>query len=122
MRTDHYGYPVSRGQRGWSSADVDGPPQRNYGRQDAGLQEATGTVGDMDNRTEPAGGLISSDDMKWISVDKRLPDDGMTVLVAAPGASEPVWLGYYEDRWYWENHEHVRQNVTHWMPLPELPK
>lgn len=133
---DHYGYPCGRGDRDFSSSDLvslrgsrSAAPaaqrweflRQIYGPQDASHQEAA-TAGDTENRTEPAGGIKRSDDMQWISVEERLPDDGLTVLVAVPGASEPVWLGYYEDRWYWENAEYVRENVTHWMPLPELPR
>ena len=63
--------------------------------------------------------------MNWISVKERLPEDGIPVLIhSARGYaiayrtehSHPIlgeWIGYYGLWGFCE--------VTHWMPLPELP-
>lgn len=59
---------------------------------------------------------------EWIAVGDRLPDDDTVVLVACPDASEPVWLGFYsENEWVDPEYFRIIINVTHWMPLPELP-
>jgi hypothetical protein len=63
---------------------------------------------------------------EWIDVSCEKPDDGLVVLVAAPKASEPVWLGYYDSSepcWYYECGIPIQAGlVTHWIELPELPK
>ena len=61
----------------------------------------------------------------WIACADRLPDDDLTVLVFLPGASEPVWLGFYSNE-YWYHFdsdllESEKMAVTHWMPLPQGP-
>ena len=60
---------------------------------------------------------------KWIHVTERLPEDICPVLVAF--ADCPVaMLGRYQDsKWWWEHNSIAfRNEVTHWMPLPEPPK
>lgn len=58
--------------------------------------------------------------MEWISVKDHLPNNGGHYLVVAD------WMGVIEkaefdgkSNWYIHNHMF---DVTHWMPLPELPK
>lgn len=64
--------------------------------------------------------------MSWISINDRLPEDGAFVMAfngkihlvkindrAGPGIGM-LW-GSEPDSW-------GLRNVTHWMPLPELPK
>lgn len=57
---------------------------------------------------------------EWISVDERLPDENVRVLVYINSErsytkidtdrlKESKWVRWYKD-------------VTHWMPLPEAPK
>lgn len=73
--------------------------------------------------------------MGWIRVDERLPDDerdGETVLAIVSGKPhENITLcqaimlaGYFgEEGWLVNEYpEWERPVVTHWMPLPELPK
>lgn len=53
----------------------------------------------------------------WIAVKDRLPDEIGKVLVIDNGKVDiNSWAGKYEG-WYYAN-----KNITHWMPLPELPK
>ena len=55
---------------------------------------------------------------KWISVEERLPDGGAMVIahtlcfydVLQWDAREELWVGAYS--------VHVKNYVTHWMPLP----
>ena len=61
---------------------------------------------------------------QWISVDERLPSEDGTYLVVVKN-----WAGHIDtDRFYaddssWEFFNNSRlPKITHWMPLPELPK
>lgn len=55
----------------------------------------------------------------WISVEDRLPEDGVDVLTRrAVGMSVEAHCG-----WGWtEDGYHTKWRVTHWMPLPEPPE
>lgn len=60
---------------------------------------------------------------EWISVEDRLPEDGSCVLVCfqVRDGSRCISAGnysYYLARWIIRD---IAQ-VTHWMPLPEMPK
>lgn len=65
---------------------------------------------------------------QWISVEERLPEKFVDVLVHPRPTDyicEAAWLG---DAWYWSDYElnfGVITNkcvVTHWMPLPPAPE
>ncbi len=66
---------------------------------------------------------------EWISVEERLPDEGVRVLVCnIYGGSLPNQgdTGYVVDHGVMEDGEWCIQDdlffhVTHWMPLPEPP-
>jgi hypothetical protein len=57
----------------------------------------------------------------WISTKERLPEDRVEVLVYDEDDGILI-ASHYKD--YWEGaDEYANYNkVTHWMPLPELPK
>jgi hypothetical protein len=57
-------------------------------------------------------------DVKWISVDERLPEDGVKVLCCTKTKSgnRNIVIGYHDGRWCCG----MNSNVTHWMPLPEV--
>jgi hypothetical protein len=80
--------------------------------------------------------------MKWISVEDRLPEFGKKVLVLIDRTyhinptdedlievatlfgeeceAGRVWREY---GWYnYDLHQSFIEDVTHWMPLPEVPK
>jgi hypothetical protein len=71
--------------------------------------------------------VLDQEIVAWVSVEESLPDADTTVLVNAPGASEPVWLGYY-DGVYWfsvdggcydtEDDSEIAQAVVAWAPMP----
>ena len=71
-------------------------------------------------------------EVKWISVEDRLPEEGETVLATVYGkpVSNITLIGAYEfavyygsDGWFVEEYpEWDGGTVTHWMPLPEPPK
>lgn len=69
----------------------------------------------------------------WISVDERLPEYDVDVLVYAVGNNENscVVMTSYTHHMYGYNIEGWRspwqyffyeRKITHWMPLPEAPK
>ncbi len=59
--------------------------------------------------------------MEWISTKERLPDDDGNVLIFDKGHN--IAIGYYDNvvsSWY--DLDDMRAFITHWMPLPEIPK
>lgn len=57
---------------------------------------------------------------RWISVKDRLPTSSEDVLVLI---GRDIDIGYYEPNYdYWVAYVCIENNVTHWMPLPELPE
>lgn len=70
---------------------------------------------------------------KWISVEERLPEDNLNVLVYAIGNNENsvIAMTSYTHNMYGYNIEgwcspwqyfFYEYKITHWMPLPEPPK
>ena len=62
---------------------------------------------------------------QWISVDDRLPEDGVRVLAAYDDGVVRIGIcrGYFPAVMS-KKHEKAFgfAEVTHWMPLPEMPK
>ena len=61
---------------------------------------------------------------RWISVKKRLPEDGQIVLaVGKCGGMGVVRFNYCDGLFsYWQHTTSSHcMNPTHWMPLPEPP-
>ena len=54
---------------------------------------------------------------KWISVNERLPEEGVPVLTYRPCSFIPVMV----DRLYNGEFCFSLHLITHWMPLPEVP-
>lgn len=58
---------------------------------------------------------------KWISVRDRVPEDQDEVLVCTRSKNGARNI----DKGYWSIDRFIHRgcaDVTHWMPLPELPK
>ena len=63
---------------------------------------------------------------KWISVEDRLPDVGEKVMVC--GVKNGMQVGAFRGklrpgnnrRWWWKKDTILE--VTHWMPIPQMPK
>lgn len=55
---------------------------------------------------------------EWVSVDDRLPKNSDNVLVCHNNGlvTTNAWLGA---NWWFKNE---RNQITHWMPLPEPPE
>lgn len=65
--------------------------------------------------------LREQEDRKWVSVEDRLPEDGVRVLTACDDGV--VRLGISKGGFpSVVNRSHRFSDVTHWMPLPEPPK
>ena len=54
---------------------------------------------------------------EWVSCDKALPEEGVSVLVYCADSQEIAVDCWWCDEWHMFGEE-----VTHWMPLPEPPK
>ena len=85
----------------------------------ADYMEATGIAIDIMRRApEPDDG--------WISVEERLPEPFVSVLVHMPGKrpGPTVHESYMSKERMWYSHLFERDfsGVTHWRPLPEPPK
>lgn len=68
-------------------------------------------------------GLMFKETIEWVNVDEQLPDDEFTVLFAANGLNEPVWLGYHlSSGWYTADGLAINPGcVTHWADMPAGP-
>lgn len=72
--------------------------------------------------------------MKWISVKERLPEKNSLVVILHEDEMNlnyrkpPVYFGKHNGQYWLETLDHSDVtwsgmcNITHWMPLPELPK
>ena len=71
--------------------------------------------------------------MRWIPVEERLPEEGKRCLLYTP-CDGILCVGYYAGKDEWQ-HRHkwrlvtamrstqtLTKKVTHWMPLPAVPK
>ena len=63
---------------------------------------------------------------KWISVRDSLPEDGKRILCIS--SSNIIYTKMYEEGIFYDGTTYCYcpdgkiANVTHWMPLPEVPK
>lgn len=60
----------------------------------------------------------------WISVEDELPKIGKDVLVLREDGEMQVAHQYNEEiaRWWSVDGFPLKNNITHWMPLPQAPK
>lgn len=58
-------------------------------------------------------------EMKWISVEDRLPERFNRVLVYRKGGK--VEQGFRDVGDWWKIYGTRTKHITHWMPLPEPP-
>ena len=60
---------------------------------------------------------------EWISVKERLPESNERVLVVCRTKKgvQTVNLAYCDDNGHWHGQGSMA-GVTHWQPLPEVPK
>lgn len=66
------------------------------------------------------------ENVKWISVEEELPQKRDYYLCLENGEGLPRVYSWYESKKYFETGTydwcHKAEKVTHWMPLPELPR
>lgn len=61
--------------------------------------------------------------IEWVPVAERLPDDEITVLLYTPVQRGDVWPGWREDGvWRWAGGEPVACEISHWSPMPKGPR
>lgn len=62
---------------------------------------------------------------EWISVEERLPNSFVSVLVFMPGESPHLTVheGFISDDGIWVSNHFIREpgEVTYWMPMPLPP-
>lgn len=59
----------------------------------------------------------------WVSVAKRLPEEGGYYLAAGMYKGNISWVNelYFSDDYEWFHGGNERHSVTHWMSLPPSP-
>jgi hypothetical protein len=67
-----------------------------------------------------------SEQLNWVDVCDRLPDEGVTVLLFGDMDGEPVWPGYLDDSpacgRIWRTIDGwITDGVTHWAEMPSGP-
>lgn len=64
--------------------------------------------------------------MEWVSVERKLPENGTPVLIAAGHYVTLASWNSDEKRFQFTSREDAAlissNDITHWMPLPEPPK
>ena len=92
-----------------------------------GYCDDIGACDDNCEHVDNAGGIEVEDDdvedvfiAQWISVDDRLPENGIDVLVYVRDGT--IDTAYYSLCGYWECYTSMSNAVSHWMPLPKAPK
>ena len=63
---------------------------------------------------------------EWISVEESVPDDSHWYVLCYVKYLNSLWTSHYMDvlsynNWKWSK-DFEENNVTHWKPLPEVPK
>lgn len=70
----------------------------------------------------PLHAAIAATIQTWHPVSAGLPDSDTTVIIYAPEADEPIWLGYHDgEAWMDISGLTLEWPVIHWMQLPEPP-
>ena len=64
---------------------------------------------------------------EWISVEEGLPDDSYWNVLWYVRELNDLWMSYFIDVIHYNMHlkmwmkDFIEYNVTHWMPLPNIP-
>lgn len=62
--------------------------------------------------------------MEWIKCSERMPEPGTLVIIMQVGFHVP-YVGWWNppgsDGWEIRDKYNEPEDVTHWMPLPDLP-
>lgn len=71
--------------------------------------------------------LWNTRNFPWISVKDKLPENDDLVLtfyynMRSINKKIGYHIGFYNGEYWQESTEYTQIDVTHWMPLPQLPK
>ena len=73
--------------------------------------------------------ILDEETLEWHSVTDSLPDADTTVLVFAPAADDPIWLGYFDGTsWFadtgmeYSSYDEQGSEVKAWASLPLGPQ
>ena len=71
-------------------------------------------------RTEPEPRALT---VEWADIKDELPKFGTDVLVYSDSCQK-IFKAYFHKAWWCFSYDNspIRENVTHWMPLPQPPK
>lgn len=79
--------------------------------------------------TSSQGTILDIESIEWISVKDATPDADTTVMVYAPHSDEPVWLGFYDDVYWFAvtgdgygDPDEIAAEVVAWAPIPKGPR
>lgn len=59
---------------------------------------------------------------KWISVEDMMPKNGQIVFCYTKHFYEVLQWDDDSEQWCGQNSVNAKHYVTHWMPIPEIPK
>ena len=59
--------------------------------------------------------------MEWIKCSERMPENDTNVLVYGIGGINIMAYESEINWWYEDEGRHDADEITHWMPLPEIP-
>lgn len=85
-------------------------------------EQSLGMINEMFNKAFKAG--YEAGQPKWVSVEERLPQDNVEVLVYS-SLGDDIQFGVWEEGVFRSIHDHLiglNLGITHWMPIPTLPK
>ena len=88
------------------------------------IQEIDDTVVDLEKKLATANERIGEleAEMTWIPVSERSPEAIKHVLICAKNTSGDIWAASCSYLPAYGGFAHYHGQVTHWMPLPKLPK
>lgn len=79
---------------------------------------ATDLESEMYNQRKEAESLVH----RWISVKERLPEYGRCLVAVKLTNRKTIKTATYNEHGWWIDLPAFDSEITHWMPLPELPK
>lgn len=59
---------------------------------------------------------------EWISVKDKLPNEDKTVIAYKPRTNEFLFASFSGSSWVYAGGIISKRVISHWMPLPEVPK
>lgn len=88
------------------------------------IEDMAGIIEDQQERID----IMAADMSEWISVNERMPEQRLGVLVYCPEYNN-IYIGNLDDflqenKWYYFGCHGVpiEDEVTHWKPIPKPPK